>query len=196
MPATNPISHADPTVLARVLALDPATQAEERLQGLLYLWLARYFTGVAFDTAAAGGGTEEKTFQACELDFQTGRRPEGAQLARIHVVLPERSATRCDHSAGETGHDDDWTLTVLVQAPAVVSGTALDGDDGDDTARRVAGQLEWLFSSAERVALVEQGVTRMRIERPAVIVPPTDGWRARMLVVSCRTRRAQAKLTS
>jgi len=195
MPALNPITHANPTILAAALALDPATRAEERLQSLLWLWLSRYFSGTAFTTRAIGGGTEQRTFSACTVDFQESSLPENPQIPILHVIFPERKSSRRDYTAGTRGKDDDWTVSLFVKVPATLAATAIPGNQSDIIAKQKAGELEWLLESSEREALTEQGITRIELASPSTIIP-SDAWSVRMLVLTCRTRREMARRAS
>jgi len=192
MAALNPLTHSSPAKLARALALDPATQAEERLTMLLYLWLARYFSGAAFQTLDPDGGTAAMTFTHCTFAFQEDELPVNPQKPQIHLVMPERKTRRLDYTDRLRGHDDDWTIDAMVKVPANLSGTGMGGTSAEAVARKVGGELEWLLDSTEREALVEAGVTRVRLLRPATLLP-AGAWQMRMLVFSVRTRREQAK---
>ncbi len=193
MATLNPLTHADPAKLAAVLAIDPATRAEELLTKILYLWLAFYFSGEAFETLTAGGvSTEEKTFTPCTFAFQEDSLGDNPQNPQIHLVMPDRKQRRLDYNATERGHDDDWTIDAMVKVPANLSATEMPGVSAEDIARKVGGELEWLLDSTEREALGEAGVTQVRLRRPAVLLP-AGAWHMRMLVFSCRTRREQAK---
>ena len=192
MAALNPITHEIPAKLSAVLALDPATQAEERLKKLLYLWLRKYFSGAAFTTRAAGGGTESKTFTACAFAMQEDVIPENPQKPLIHLVMPDRKTRRMDNDKNHRGHDDDWTIDLMVKVPSNLSGTGMSGTSAEDVACKVAGELEWLLSSTERESLAEVGITRTRLTRPSILLP-AGAWQMRMLVFTCRTRRDQAK---
>lgn len=185
MEILNPITHPE------VIALDPALRAEERLQSLLYLWLKTYFGGAPFQTAAAGGGTVARTFTHCTFDFQESALPKDPARPQIHVVMPDRRTRREDYLAGQTGHDDDWMLDLMVKVPANLTLTQMPGISAEEVARDVGGELEWLFGSTERAALGIHGVNRIKLERPSTILP-ASAWQMRMLVVSCRTRREQA----
>lgn len=192
MPALNPITHADAWKLAAALAVDPDTAAEERLKQILYLWFGFYFSGTAFNTLLPNGGTVAKTFTHCLIDVQDGKLPENAQRPVIHLVMPDRKTRRTDLATGTRGHDDDWTISVFVKVPSSLSDTEMKGVDPDYIAAKVAGELDWLLCSKERQALTEEGITQVRLAKPSVILPPTT-WKMRMAVMTCRTRRQQAR---
>lgn len=182
----------NPITDAGVLALDAALEAEHRLQSLLALWYANYFTGAAFSTRAAGGGTEQKTFLACDFQWQEDEMPENPQKPLIHTVFTNPGSKRLDMAAGTYGHEDRWLMEVMVRVPVNLSGTPMKGKNPEHVARRLAGQVQWLYSSSEREALAVCGVNEMRVERPMVILPGTS-WHMRLMIVSCLTRREQAR---
>ena len=186
MAILNPITHAG------VLALDPALRAEERLQSLLLCWIEFYFSGNAFTTLRADGGTESKTLTQCTFAYQEGKLPENPQVPQIHLVMPDRRTKRRNYKANEMGHDDDWTIDVMAKVPVGLASTEMPGISAEEIARQLGSELEWLFDSTEREALNAHGVTRIKLERPSTLVPAA-AWQMRMLVVSCRTRREQAK---
>jgi hypothetical protein len=192
MAALNPITHANSTVLAAALALDPATRAEERLQSLLYLWLKRYFSGAAFTTLKADGTTESRTFTECAMAFQEDEMAKNPQVPMLHLLMPDRRTKRRDYADNLRGADDDWTIDAMVKVPATLTKTEMDGDSAEEIARRVGSELEWLLESTEREALNEVGILRVKLERPSVLLP-AGAWQMRMLVFSCRTRREMAK---
>ena len=183
----------NPITDAAVLALDPSLEPEARLQSLLHLWLKRYFTLLRHEGQDGYEGQADpccqKTFVPCEIIWQSDALPDPATKPVIHVVLPERATVRRDESPTGSGHDDDWTGTVFIRVPAILSGTTLPKTNPDHTARRVADQVAWLLSSSEREALTACGVVHLRLERPPAIVAATGPWRMRMLVFACRTRR-------
>jgi hypothetical protein len=193
MAVLNPISHPDPAVLTAVLGLDPTLQAEERLQSLLYLWLGKYFSGVAFQTLDEDGEAEGKTFTKCLFDFQEGVLPENAQHPQIHLVMPDRKATRRDYVTQRTGHEDDWTIDALIKVPATITKTQMPGSSAEEIARRVGDELTWLLGSTEREALGLVGITRVKVERPSTILAGAGPWQMRLVVFCCRTRREQAR---
>lgn len=182
----------NPITNAAVLALDPATRGEERLQSLLHLWLKTYFGGSAFTTLKADGTTESKTFTKCTYAYQEDKLPDNPQVPQIHLVMPDRRTKRENYKANELGHDDDWTIDVMAKVPVGLANTEMPGISAEEIARRLGSELEWLFDSTEREALSIHGVTKIRLERPSTLVPAA-AWQMRMLVVSCRTRREQAR---
>jgi hypothetical protein len=182
----------NPITDSAVLALDPALEGEQRIQSLMALWYANYFTGLAFTTRAAGGGTMQKVFAACDFQWQEDEMPENPQKPILHTVFHDGRRQRMDMAAGVYGHDDRWMLDVYVKVPSNLSGTPMKGKNPEHVARRVAGQVEWLFSSSEREALSVCGVLELRVENPPTILPGTS-WHMRMMVASCLTRREQAR---
>lgn len=185
----NPIAHPH---LAAVLALDSGSRAEERLQSLLLLWLMRYFGGAPFQTLKADGSEETRSFTHCTFDFQESALPPDPAKPQIHVVMPDRRTRMRNYSTSETGHDDDWMIDLMVKVPANLTKTDMPGISAEEVARDVGGEVEWLFGSTERAALGIHGINRVKIERPSTILPASS-WQMRMLVVSCRTRREQAR---
>jgi hypothetical protein len=182
----------NPITDAAVLALDPALEGEQRIQSLFALWYGNYFTGAPFTTRAAGGGTEQKTFLACTFQWQEDEMPENPQKPILHTVFHDGQRQRMDMAAGTYGHDDRWLMDIYVKVPVNLTGTPHRGRNPEHVARRLAGQVEWLFSSSEREAMSVCGVLELRLERPATILPGTS-WHMRMLVASCLTRRQQAR---
>jgi len=182
----------NPITDAAVLALDPALEPEHRLQSLFRLWYGKYFTGVPFNTRGAGGVTEQKTFLACDFQWQEDEMPENLQRPQIHTVFSNASTRRTDRSEGVFGHDDRWMIEIYVKVPSNLTGTPYAGKNPEHLARKLAGQLEWLYSSGERGALSQCGVMELRVERPAVILPGTS-WHSRMMTASCLTTREQAR---
>lgn len=186
------MSILNPITDAAVLALDPALESEHRLQSLLALWYARYFSGAAFTTRALGGGSESKTFIACDFQWQEDEMGENPQRPILHTVFVNPASRRMDLVAASTGHEDRWLIEVMVKVPVNLSGTPLKGKHPEHVARRVAGQVQWLYASSEREALAVCGVNEIRVERPPVILPGTS-WHMRMMTVSCLTTRQQAR---
>lgn len=193
MAALNPISHPDANLLAAVLALDSTLRGEERLQTLLYWWLKKYFSGVAFSTLNAAGGTESKTFTKCVFDFQEGTLPNDPQNPQIHLVMPDRKATRRNYTPERSGSNDDWTIDALIKVPATITKTQMPGTSAEEIARQVGDELTWLLGSTEREALNQVGITRVKLERPSTILAGAGPWQMRLVVFCCRTRREQAR---
>jgi hypothetical protein len=182
----------NPITDAAVLALDPALEPEHRLQSLFRLWYGNYFTGAPFQTRGALGSTGELTFPACDFQWQEDEMPENPQRPQIHTVFGNATTRRSDRSEGTFGHDDRWMIEIYVKVPSNLTGTPLHGKNPEHVARRLAGALEWLYSSSERGALSQCGVMELRVERPPVILPGTS-WHARMMTASCLTTREQSK---
>lgn len=193
MAVLNPISHPDATVLQSVLDLDPAVQAEERLQSVLYLWLRKYFSGVQFQTLDEDGQAAGMTMTKCSFEFQEGKIPPDPQTPQIHLVMPDRKAKRRDYVAERSGSDDDWTIDALIKVPATITKTEMPGTSAEEIARKVGDELTWLLGSTEREALNQVGITRVKVERPSTILAGSGPWQMRMVVFCCRTRREQAR---
>lgn len=194
MAALNPLTHETPGLLADVLAIDPALRGEERLQSILHIWLRRYFTGLPFNTLAAGGGVESRTLTKCLLKYQETDLPRGPQNPVLHLIMPDRQRIRRDHTPDMRGTEHDWTIDMLIRVPSTLSNTEMQGISAEDIAVQVGDEAAWLLESSEREALVEAGVTRVRLERPSSLIASGD-WKMRMLVFSCRTRQDQARRT-
>lgn len=186
------MSILNPITDAAVLALNPALEPEHRLQSLLALWYGNYFTGIPFTSRALLGNTEQWTFAACDFQWQEDEMPENPQKPLIHTVFTNPGSKRLDMTAGSYGHEDRWLMEVMVKVPVNLSGTPMKGKNPEHVARRLAGQVQWLYSSSEREALAVCGVNEVRVERPMVILPGT-AWHMRMMMVSCMTRREQAR---
>jgi hypothetical protein len=186
------MSILNPITDAAVLALNPALEPEHRLQSLLALWYGKYFTGVPFTTRAVGGGTEQQTFMDCILQWQEDEMPENPQKPIIHTIFTDPRTERLEMAPATFGQDDRWIIEVLVKIPVNLSGTPLRGKNPEHVARRLAGQVNWLYTSSEREALSVCGVTEIQVVRPPVILPGTS-WHMRMMTVSCLTRREQAR---
>jgi hypothetical protein len=186
------MSILNPIVNAAVTALDPAVENEHRLQSLLRLWLGNYFTGAPFTTRALAGGTEQRTFAACDYMWQEDEMPKDPQKPLIHVIFTNVGVKRLDMQAGAFGHDDRWQIELMVKVPVNLTDTGMPGQHAENLVRRVAGQVAWLFASSERAALAIHGVVELKTERPPVLLPGTS-WHVRMMQASCLTRRVQAK---
>lgn len=193
MATLNPISHPDATVLQNVLNLDPTLQAEERLQSLLYLWLRKHFSGVPFQTLNENGQAVPITLTKCLFDFQEGSLPEDAQNPQIHLVMPDRKATRRDYVSERSGTEDDWTIDALIKVPSTITATEMAGTSAEEIARKVGDELTWLLGSTEREALNHVGIMRVKVERPSTILAGSGPWQMRLVVFCCRTRREQAR---
>lgn len=182
----------NPITDAAVMALDPALEAEHRLQSLFRLWYGNYFTGTAFATRDLAGETAEQTFIACDFQWQEDEMPENPQRPLIHTVFSNAATRREDRQAGVFGHADRWVIEVYIKVPVNLTGTPHHGKNPEHLARRLAGQVQWLYSSGEREALAVCGVNEIRVDRPPVILPGTS-WHSRMMMASCLTLRQQAR---
>lgn len=188
----NPITHA------AALAVDPNLSPEARAQALFHVWLKKYFSGVAFTTRTANGGTEEKTFHACDVTFQEappvdpedeeGLRPPQSKPV-IHGVLIDQRGQRSDSAADMFSEDLDWTMQLMVKVPPNLTGAGQVKTDPRFLVREVADQLAWLLCSSERAALSEKGVLNLT-KRSGPVLLPTSSWFARLIVVNFRMIRS------
>jgi len=179
MAILNPITNAG------VLAIDGNVEPEARLQGLLRLWLGNYFAGIPFTTRAEGGTTTAKTFIACDFLWQDDVMPLNAPKPVLHVVMTADGTERMNLKPGVIGHRDRWLLEVTIKLPGTL-------DSPEYMARRLAGQVLWLFSSSEREALSVCGVEELNVEAALTLIPVVNGWHRRMMMASCATRREQS----
>ncbi len=192
----------NPITEPNAVNVDPDLYPEWRVQALLHVWLRFYFSGSEFDTRAAGGGVEGKTFHECSVVFQeaeapdrTGESGERSPQAKpeIHGILPDQRSRRDQHSATHYGEDLDWTLNLMVKVPKNLSGTGNAAADPRWLCRETADQLAWLLNSSERAALAQHGIHNLALRSGPTLLS-SNPWMIRLLVVNFRSRRLTARL--
>jgi hypothetical protein len=182
--------------------VDADLYPEWRVQALFQVWLEFYFSGAAFTTRAAGGGTEQRTFHACAVDFQEagapdaedddgGRTPQDRPI--IHGILPDQRSRAYQHSETEHGEDLDWTLNLMVKVPKNLTTTGSQAAEPKWLCREAADQLAWLLRSCERAALSEHGIHNLTLRSGPTLLS-SGPWFIRILVVSLRSRRLTPRL--
>lgn len=185
MAILNPIDGA--AVAGMVAAMNP----EGRLQSLLRLWYGSYFGGSAFNTRSVAGGQSALTFQQLDLLWQEDELPENPQRPSLHTILTPVTLAQDRTLATETTSTDGWQADLIVRVPVNLSGTPFKGQNPEHLARRVAGEVIWLFCSSEREALAQWGVHEIRLHSGPRILPGT-AWHARQIAATMTTFRSQA----
>ena len=182
--------------------MDPNIDPERRIKALWHVWLRTYFSGTPFDTRAAGGGVEQRTFRRCDLAWQEADAtdapdPDGNRVVQrrpvIHGVLVSDSNRPYQHSDLFTGGEVQRTIQFTVKVPSNVTGTAeMSADDPVALVATVADNLAWLVQGSERAALAAHGITNIML-RSGPISISSSRWLARLLVVSMTSRRLTAR---
>lgn len=186
----------NPITNAQALAVDASTEPEKRVKAMFHVWLATYFKGVAFQTLAAGGGQETRTFPRCDLRWQEADAtdapdPSGERRPQVRPIIHGMLVTDQNRGYADglfTGNEVNRTLQFTVKVPSNVTGTGeMAGRDPVELVASVADNLAWLLRSTERAALAAVGVENVQLRSGPVAVS-AGRWMARLLVVSCTTR--------
>ena len=109
---TNPITNTAVTTLSW------AAEPERKMQGLLQLFLERYFSATAFQTATDAGGLETKTFPSCAVKIQEKELSRDNTRPVIDVTFDTITTRRENRTEARRGSADEWLVTILTKVPA------------------------------------------------------------------------------
>lgn len=178
----------NPITDAQALAVDGDRYPEKRVQELLDCWLSQRFTGAPIQVHDKSGSEITVTLDQCPVQWGESAAPEGsAGKVILHLFLVDRRNKKQAIRPGVVGELIDWSFQVLVKIDRNLTG-APGTPRPDFRVRKVADDLCWLIGGPEKLALASQGVERMKVASGPSIATTTQ-WCARMLMLTCSTRR-------
>lgn len=178
--------------LAEPAGLPTAAEVERRAQELLNEWLKFYFSGSAFTSPAANGGTVQVTHEACELLFDHAAPTTPSTKPLLHTLLADRrDGDPVSVGGGLAAVQGVWTWNTLARVAPQVPANAAEDSQGAVNARRTASQLcrrvgdqfAWLLRSAHTSDLALKGLGNIRVLNGPRLVQ-SGSWFLRQVVWS------------